>query len=67
MDTSEASIEQPEESSSYTPKFKDEALRQVAEKGHSAQEVAARLGVSSVWTYHDTHRYFIAYCSSAFH
>ncbi len=31
----------------YTPEFKDEAVRQVTEKGHSAQEVAARLGVSS--------------------
>lgn len=31
----------------YTPEFKDEAVRQVTEKGHSVQEVAARLGVSS--------------------
>ena len=31
----------------YTPEFKDEAVRQVSEKGHSVQEVAARLGVSS--------------------
>jgi transposase len=31
----------------YTPEFKDEAVRQVIEKGHSVQEVAARLGVSS--------------------
>ena len=31
----------------YTPDFKDEAVRQVTEKGHSVQEVAARLGVSS--------------------
>ena len=31
----------------YTPEFRDEALRQVTEKGHSVQEVAARLGVSS--------------------
>ena len=30
----------------YTPKFKDEAVRQVTEKDHSVQEVAARLGVS---------------------
>ncbi len=30
----------------YTPEFKDEAVRQVTEKGHSVQEVAARLGVS---------------------
>ena len=31
----------------YTPEFKDGAVRQVTEKGHSVQEVAARLGVSS--------------------
>jgi len=31
----------------YTPEFKDEAVRQVTEKGHSVQEVAACLGVSS--------------------
>ncbi len=31
----------------YTPQFKDEAVRQVTEKGHPVQEVAARLGVSS--------------------
>jgi transposase len=31
----------------YTPEFKDEAVRQVTEKGHSVQAVAARLGVSS--------------------
>jgi transposase len=31
----------------YTPEFKDEAVHQVTEKGHSVQEVAARLGVSS--------------------
>ncbi len=31
----------------YTPEFKDEAARQVTEKGQSVQEVAARLGVSS--------------------
>jgi transposase len=31
----------------YTAEFKDEAVRQVTEKGHSVQEVAARLGVSS--------------------
>jgi transposase len=29
----------------YTPEFKDEAVRQVTERGHSVQEVAARLGV----------------------
>ena len=31
----------------YTPEFKDEAVRQVTEKGHPVQEVAVRLGVSS--------------------
>jgi transposase len=31
----------------YTPEFKDEAVRQVTEKGHPVQEVADRLGVSS--------------------
>jgi transposase len=31
----------------YTSEFKDEAVRQVTEKGHSVQEVAARLGVLS--------------------
>ena len=30
----------------FSPEFKDEAVRQVTEKGHSVQEVAARLGVS---------------------
>ncbi len=30
----------------YSPEFKDEAVRQVTERGHSVQEVAARLGVS---------------------
>lgn len=31
----------------YTPEFKDEAVRQVTDKGHAVAEVAARLGVSS--------------------
>ena len=31
----------------YTPEFKEGAVRQVTEKGHAVQEVAARLGVSS--------------------
>jgi len=31
----------------YTPEFKDEAVRQVTERGHPVQEVADRLGVSS--------------------
>ena len=30
----------------YAPEFKDEAVRQVTEKGHAVPEVAARLGVS---------------------
>ena len=31
----------------YTPEFKDEAVRQVVERGHSVAEIAERLGVSS--------------------
>ena len=31
----------------YTPEFKDEAVRQVTERGHAVAEVAVRLGVSS--------------------
>lgn len=31
----------------YSPEFKDEAIKQVTERGHSVQEVADRLGVSS--------------------
>lgn len=31
----------------YTPEFKDEAVRQVVNHGHSVAEVAERLGVSS--------------------
>ena len=31
----------------YTPEFKDEAVRQVLERGHPVAEVASRLGVSS--------------------
>jgi transposase len=31
----------------YTPEFKDEAVRQVTDRGHSVQGVADRLGVSS--------------------
>ena len=30
----------------YTQEFKDEAVRFVTEQGHSAREVAARLGIS---------------------
>ena len=31
----------------YTPEFKDEAIRQVIERGYSVAEVSERLGVSS--------------------
>lgn len=31
----------------YTPEFKDEAVRQVTERGYSIAEVAKRLGVSA--------------------
>jgi transposase len=31
----------------YTPEFKDEAVRQVTERGYSVSEVAERLGVST--------------------
>ncbi len=31
----------------FTPEFKDEAVRQVTERGYKVGEVAARLGVSS--------------------
>lgn len=31
----------------YTPEFKDEAVRQITERGYSVSEVAMRLGVSS--------------------
>lgn len=31
----------------YTPEFKEEAVRQVIERGHSVAEVAERLGVSN--------------------
>ena len=31
----------------YTPEFKDEAVRQIVDRGHSVAEVAERLGVSS--------------------
>ena len=34
-------------SSRYTPEFKDEAVRQVIDHGHSVAEVAERLGVST--------------------
>ena len=31
----------------FSPEFKDEAVRQVTERGHPVTEVASRLGVSS--------------------
>ena len=31
----------------YTPEFKDEAVRQIVERGYSVSEVSERLGVSS--------------------
>jgi transposase len=31
----------------YSPEFRDEAVRQVIEAGHSVTEVASRLGVSA--------------------
>jgi len=31
----------------YSPEFKDEAVRQIIERGHSVAEVSERLGVSS--------------------
>ena len=31
----------------YSPEFKDEAVRQVVDRGHSVSEVSERLGVSA--------------------
>ncbi|AVF42365.1 hypothetical protein AL486_23845 [Pandoraea apista] len=31
----------------FTPEFKEEAVRQIVERGHSVTEVSARLGVSA--------------------
>lgn len=31
----------------FTPEFKEEAVRQVLDRGHSVAEISARLGVSS--------------------
>jgi len=31
----------------FTPEFKEEAVRQVRDRGHSVAEISARLGVSS--------------------
>ena len=33
--------------SRYSPEFRDEAVRQIIEAGHSTSEVATRLGVSA--------------------
>ena len=35
----------------YTPEFKDEAVRQVVDRGHGVASVAAELGVSSATLY----------------
>jgi transposase-like protein len=35
----------------YTPEFKDEAVRQVVERGYSVKEVAERLGISEASLY----------------
>jgi transposase len=40
----------------YPPDFKDEAVRQVLERGYSAAEVAPRLGVST----HSLHKWIKA-------
>ena len=37
----------------YSPEFKDEAVRQVLERGYSVAEVATRLGVST----HSLHKW----------
>ena len=37
----------------YSPEFKDEAVRQVLERGYSVSEVASRLGVSA----HSLHKW----------
>ena len=37
----------------YSPEFKDEAVRQVIERGYSVSEVASRLGVSA----HSLHKW----------
>ena len=41
----------------YTEEFKVEAVKQVTERGHSAADVAARLGVSTFSLYHWIKRY----------
>jgi transposase len=32
---------------SFTPKYKDEEVRQITERGYSVAEVSARLGISA--------------------
>jgi transposase len=32
----------------YTPEFKEEAVRQIVDRGYSVAEVSSRLGVSSL-------------------
>lgn len=32
----------------FTPEFKEEAVRQIVERGYSVAEVSARLGVSAI-------------------
>ena len=43
----------------YTPEFKDEAARQIVDRGYSVAEVSERLGVSA-------HRLFAVTCSVPF-
>ena len=35
----------------FTPKFKEEAVKQVTERGYSVAEVSARIGVSALCLY----------------
>ena len=35
----------------YTPEFKDEAVRQVVQRGYTVKEVASRLGISEASLY----------------
>ena len=44
----------------YTPEFKDEAVRQITQRGHSVSEVSARLGVSA----HSLYKWVRAFSSS---
>ena len=50
VDTARLSFEhsrQPVSRQRFTPEFKEEAVKQVAERGYGVPEVAARLGVSA--------------------